>query len=296
MSAEQNRASGNAAGGFHRILIASDLTPYADRAFDRAVILAEQNRAVVRLIHSVETEGLTQEYLNSAIRDAESYLEREARESGLDKFSDASVNVVHGSAETAITEEAKVFRADLIVLGLTHDKSLVGMVRGTTIDQVVRRASGPVLVVKTRARRPYVRITVAIDLAEPSRAALDFVLRAFPDAKISIIHVTEPASEGLASDELRSASLAKQRQQVVDMVTAKFLAVGRSVSETGESPIIHFKDGIAVNVLPEQISKLDPDLVVMGTYGRTGIANLVLGSVAETLLDILRRDMLVVRG
>jgi nucleotide-binding universal stress UspA family protein len=72
MSAEQNRASGNAAGGFHRILIASDLTPHADRAFDRAVILAEQNRAVVRLIHSVETPGLAQEYLNSAIRDAES--------------------------------------------------------------------------------------------------------------------------------------------------------------------------------------------------------------------------------
>lgn len=296
MSAEQNRASGNAAGGFHRILIASDLTPYADRAFDRAVILAEQNRAVVRLIHSVETEGLTQEYLNSAIRDAESYLEREARESGLDRFSDASVNVVHGSAETAITEEAKVFRADLIVLGLTHDKSLVGMVRGTTIDKVVRRASGPVLVVKTRARRPYVRITVAIDLAEPSRAALDFVLHAFPDAEISIIHVTVPASEAPTSDELRSVSLAKQRQQVIDMVTAKFLAIGRSLSEAGESPTIHFKDGIAVNVLPEEIPKLDPDLVVMGTYGRTGIANLVLGSVAETLLDVLQRDMLVVRG
>ncbi len=80
------------------------------------------------------------------------------------------------------------------------------------------------------------------------------------------------------------------------MVTAKFLVVGRSLSEAGESPIIHFKDGIAVNVLPEEIPKLDPDLVVMGTYGRTGIANLVLGSVAETLLDILQRDMLVVRG
>ncbi|MCA3264204.1 MAG: universal stress protein [Telmatospirillum sp.] len=280
------------ADGFRRILVASDLTPNADRAFDRAVILAAQNQASVRLIHSVETTGLAGTYLQAKICEAEAYLAREMRESGLDKFSDTSVNVVSGSAVSAVVQEAQFMRADLIVLGLTHDKSLVGMVRGTTIDKVVRDAVSPVLVVKTRARRPYVRIAVAIDLSQPSQTALDIVLRAYPDAEINILHVVEPTSEGPVTGDVRAAL----RQQVVNMVAAKFLAAGRRESDTTRRPIFHFMDGVAVNVLPEQISKLDPDLVAMGTHGRSGIANLVLGSVAQTLLDILPRDMLVVRG
>jgi len=296
MIAENNRDRGNAGGSVRRILLASDLTAYTDRAFDRTAMLAEQNRAAVRLIHSVETAGLPEGYLNSQVREAEAYLWGEVRDSGLDGFCDVSVNVVSGDAATAIAKEAQVVQADLIVLGLTHDESLVGMVRGTTIDKVVRGSSAPVLAVKTRARRPYARIAVAADLAEPSRAALEFVLRKFPDTEVRIVHVSEPESVGTDSHDLYTAALARQRQQVVDMVGEAFAKAGRTLPVEGTSSIVHFAEGIAVNLLPECLSKLDPDLVVMGTHGRTGIANLVLGSVAETLLDVLRRDMLVVRG
>jgi nucleotide-binding universal stress UspA family protein len=296
MDDENNLEARKTGGTFRRILVATDLTAYGDRAFDRVLILSQQNRAAVRLIHSVETAGLPETYLNSKVSEAETYLWREVRDSGLDRISDVAVNVVSGSAETAIKEVAQAMQADIIVLGLTHDQSLVGMVRGTTIDKVVRNSNTPVLVVKTRARRPYARIAVAVDLAEPSRSALECVLRAFPNSEVCVVHVAEPESIGVPSQEVRIAALTRQQQQVADMVGAAFAEVGRTLPADGTSSIVHFAEGIAVNLLPECFSALNPDLVVMGTHGRTGFANLLLGSVAQTMLDIVQRDMLVVRG
>lgn len=44
--------------------------------------------------------------------------------------------------------------------------------------------------------------------------------------------------------------------------------------------------------MQEQVALVRPDLVVMSTHGRTGVSNLFLGSVAETLLEVLPHDIL----
>jgi len=276
-----------------RILVASDLTAYTDRAFDRAALLAGQSRASIRLVHAIDPGVLPAAYVARAVREAEAQLEHEVRDSGIDTHIDVSVKASRGSAETVILEGAEEMQADLIVLGLSHDTSLAGLVRGTTIDKVVRHARCPVLVVKARARRPYARITVALDLAEPSRRALDFALHTFPGTAISIIHVAEANSAPGA--EIPPVS-AERRHLVEDMVTARFMAAGRGGPGASDGPTLLFGNGRAVNVLAEQIPRTAPDLVVLGTHGRTGVSNLFLGSVAETLLGALRHDVLVARA
>jgi len=296
MKDQGDRNSDRPADGLQRILVASDLTAYTDRAFDRAAILAEQSRAAIRLVHAIDPGVLPEKYLKKNVREAEAHLEHEVRDSGIDKNIDVSVKVLRGNAEMVVIEEAQAMQADIIIMGLSHDTSLGGMVRGTTIDKVVRRAQCPVLVVKTRARRPYVRITAALDLAEPSRKALDFALREFPGAEISVIHVAETGPADPLPDAQGPAVSAERRHQIEDMVTARFLAAGRGRPGTSDGPTLHFGNGRAVNVLSERIPRMNPDLVVMGTHGRTGVSNLFLGSVAETLLEVLRHDVLVVRA
>lgn len=284
------------AGGLRRILLASDLTAHTDRALDRAIALASQSRAAIRFVHAIDPGILPEKYLKMDVREAQQHLEREARDSGIDGHVDVSVQVSLGDAGMVVMEEAQKMQADIIVMGLSRDLTLGGMVRGTTIDKVVRRAQCPVLVVKTRARRPYMKIVAALDLAESSRKALDFALRQFPGAEISVIHVSETAPAGPLSDAGSPAVPDERRHQIEDMVTARFLAAGRGGPGTSDGPTLHFATGKAVDVLSEQIPRLNPDLVVMGTHGRTGVSNLFLGSVAETLLAGLRHDLLVVRA
>ena len=159
----------------------------------------------------------------------------------------------------------------------------------------MRRARCSVLVVKTRAWRPYTKIAAAVDLAEPSRRALDFALRVFPSAIFTIMHVDETGPVDQGADPAGCSAGVERRHQIEDMVAARFVAVGRGGPGSTNGPALVVEGGRPVNVLQEQVARLLPDLVVLGTHGRSGVSNLFLGSVAETLLEVLPHDVLVAR-
>ena len=54
-------------------------------------------------------------------------------------------------------------------------------------------------------------------------------------------------------------------------------------------------DGEAVAGLIRAVEEQQPDLLVVGTHGRTGISRLLLGSVAEKLVRLADCSVLVVR-
>jgi nucleotide-binding universal stress UspA family protein len=124
---------------------------------------------------------------------------------------------------------------------------------------------------------------------------VDFALRIFPDAEFSIIHVDETTQLGQNEDYSVSPAGAARRHQIEDMVTARFLTAGRSRPGTANGPALIFGNGKAANVLQEKIAQLSLELVVVGTHTRTGVTKMFLGSVAETLLDVLPNDVLIVR-
>ena len=230
------------------------------------------------------------------LQEAKRDLEHEVQDSGIDKRLDVSVAVGQGAADEVILDEAQKMQADLIVMGLSHDMALTSIIRGTTIDKVVRGARCPVLIVKTRARRTYQKIAAAIDLAEPSRQALDIALHAFPKGDFTIIHVDEvgPGNhKGAATFDPRAL---ERRRQIEDLVNARLAAFGQGGLGSVNGPTLIVENGHASKVLQKHIVELAPDLVVLGTHGRTGVSKLFLGSVAEALLDVLPQDVLVTRA
>ena len=56
------------------------------------------------------------------------------------------------------------------------------------------------------------------------------------------------------------------------------------------------EEGAVREVIGRQVSRLNPDLLVIGTHGRTGVAHAFLGSVAEDLLKNPPCDVLVVKA
>jgi len=58
---------------------------------------------------------------------------------------------------------------------------------------------------------------------------------------------------------------------------------------------IHMVPGVPGVVLPRLAERLDVDLIVMGTVGRTGLRGLIMGNTAETILRSVRCSVLAVK-
>ena len=67
----------------------------------------------------------------------------------------------------------------------------------------------------------------------------------------------------------------------------------RYVPESERS--IHLVEGTPGVELPRLVDRLDVDLVVMGTVGRTGLRGLIMGNTAETILRSVRCSVLAVK-
>lgn len=61
------------------------------------------------------------------------------------------------------------------------------------------------------------------------------------------------------------------------------------------SPEFHVRRGMADSGIPALANELKADLVVMGTVGRTGVAGLVVGNTAETILEQLQCSILALK-
>ena len=57
----------------------------------------------------------------------------------------------------------------------------------------------------------------------------------------------------------------------------------------------HFVSGHAVDVIPKLAKQQHVQLVVMGAVSRSGLKRLVIGNIAEQVLDALPCDVLVIK-
>lgn len=263
-----------------RILLASDMTARDDRAFDRALMLARAHRATLCVAHVIDSSLLTGPLINRELRDAQKRLEHEVEASSARTTCHVTTKALGGDPSAAIVSYASASEANLIVMGSGDYGSVGAAFRGTTVDQVIRAAACPVLAVKARPRRPYATIAVAVDRSEHSMRALEVALNMLPKAQITVVHVDEGAHS--------SAPVRRELEQAVALACAK-------LSPSSRTPSIIVKRGRAVDVLVREIDRIGPDLVALGTHGRTGVRKLFLGSVAELLLSTLPCDSLIAR-
>lgn len=271
------------------LLLATDLSPHGDRALSRAALLAASHGGT---LHVVPRDLLTKAGLAAALEQAARMLHDDLADAGLQADLAVLEMIRAGEPDQAIVQAAREAESDMIVLSAPHADLLVQMFRGSVQNRVVRAAPSPVLGVRRRARQQYRRIVVAVDLSQPARRALDVALRLLPNAvmaevELGVVHagVTEASAD----------QMAEERAQVNDMVTgslARLAAEGRTAPRRVTTEIV---TGDAVPVIAAAVAAQQAELVVVGTLGLTGMANLLLGSTAEALLGVLPCDVLAVR-
>jgi nucleotide-binding universal stress UspA family protein len=273
-----------------KILLATDLTARGDRAFDRARTLAEQWDAKLVIVHALDSTKFGPDAGPSWRQNDPAELATwRIRYELLDAAPGAEVVVEREDPTDLILRTAKSLGCDLIITGIASDLILSRFILGNTVDRLLRRARLPVLVVHKRGQKPYVSIVAATDFSEPSLHSLQVADRMFPGQIPVLFHAYDaPLSDrGTLRDQFRD--MARQDAEA-------FIARADVPGWRGSKPELLLDYGAPEALLFDLVRDRNVDLVVLGTHGRTGLANVFLGSVARQIVPAMPCDTLVVRA
>jgi nucleotide-binding universal stress UspA family protein len=234
----------------------------------------------VVLIRSVTVDVATNP---SAETEAGDYLAAQAR-----RLERAGVRVRcevwHGDPSQAILNAAVRGRVGLIAM-TTHGWRGRDRLRfGSVAESVVREARVPVLLVRGRVRWPAdrpPRILVPLDGSTLSAAVLTVIARLpWPlHGVVELLHVLEAPATGLDLPPSLTAAEAQRAaaRNYLERVAARLAGKGFEV----EWVVL---EGPAPTTIAQRVVDRGTDLVAMTTHGRSGVARLLLGSVAEQVL------------
>lgn len=136
------------------------------------------------------------------------------------------------------------------------------------------------------------RVLVGTDLSECAAAALAFARRLAPGAAFRLVHVVPSASAlGVMGDDLVPLENAMRRTaedaRIVLEEVARRLGPGTEIAVPA--------GGVAAE-LAREAQEWGADLVVVGARGHSKVHDLLLGSVARTVVRRVRGNVLVVRA
>jgi len=277
-----------------KILVATDLSARSDRALQRALTLAYERQAELEILHVVDDtwpQKIIEQHEASAGRGIVEQI------AALPASRDVrfSTTVVRGQDYREIIRRSEEIGADLIVLGV-HRTALRELFRGTTAERVLRLGRKPVLVVKDPVARSYRRVLVGADLSVHSRRAISVAAELAPSGEFLLVHATHVPFIGFLGRESTEA-LVRDEQREFEAALEKEI---RELKERLGTSAPNFKtavmEGPVSAVIRAKMEEFQPDLIAVGTHGRTAISGLVLGSIAEDLLAEAPVDVVAVKA
>jgi nucleotide-binding universal stress UspA family protein len=212
------------------------------------------------------------------------------------------VEVRDGHPVDVLLAAAARERASLLVVGSRGVGANPALALGSTSLRVLQEACLPVLVVpdgrdRTSGDGNELRLRhllVGVDGSGSSLAALDVAadVAEMLGGSLSVLYAFEcvppfpVAPHGDRGGEGREGL----REQALELLER----AARDIRQRGVGVQVVLRSGVPAQTLLELADDVDADLVVVGTRGRGGSADLLLGSVARTVADGARCPTLVV--
>lgn len=205
-----------------------------------------------------------------------------------DHFTDTE----HGTA-VCIIESALDADAAMVVTA-ARDRRRGRLSSGSSVtSHLLRHAPCPVLIATgtatgTEPGRAYDKVVVAIDFSAVSARCVAAALQAAPAAEIVLLHVAGPNGGAMHSEKAALIGLAE----------ALINDVRRDAPDgaANASLRVRMEEGDAKDTLVSAVKEERPDLLVLGTKGRTGLSRVLLGSVAARFIAAPPCDLLVLRS
>jgi nucleotide-binding universal stress UspA family protein len=289
-----------------KVLCGTDLSQPADEALRQADAFARSHGARLVVVHVLPLPLSAHALLPS--RQEPEYaqlpaLEREALRALERRVADllgrdagaVDLIVEHGTPYSVLVEQAETLGADLVVVGGRGATGLKRLLLGSVASRVVRHAHAAVLIARESPRSG--QVLVGTDFSDPSLTAVGAAVsearrRA---AKLTIVHSVGlignlvPSMEGL---QMVATVSAERRQSLYDAATTRLTEALSRFHAEGNPVVMEGDAAVGITSVAED---LPAELVVVGTAGATGLRRMLLGSVAETVVELAPCSVLVVR-
>lgn len=289
---------------FSKVLVPVDFSKHADAAIDTAIEVASRYDASITLLNVFEPAALAfpddpSFYAGPITADAMADLRK-----ALEKKRDAAlakgakrvfIEQSRGNPPAAIKDFADAGPYDLIVMGTLGRTGLAHFFLGSVAERVVRTASCAVLTVHERPKS-FTKILVPTDFSAGGKVALDAAidLAARWHASITLLNVYEPVAYAFPTGSSIYASLPvdgviKDQLASLDELRRSALAKGAKQVEIAQ------RTGHPPTEIRNVARDGGFDLIAMGTHGRSGIAHMLIGSVAERVVRTAPCPVLTIR-
>mgnify|MGYP001003464469 CR=1 FL=1 len=263
-----------------KILVPCDFSEPAIEAFRFAIDVAEQSNGIVHLVYVAEPP-VSSEPILMPYADLEEQLFSDLRSKTAIEFDkitnryfNEKVKVISemefGTPSRKILDYIIKHSIDLVVMGSHGASGLREMLIGSNAEKIVRHATVPVLVIKNYVNGPIKNIVFPNTFETDHLEELVMKIKAlqnFFNAQLHLVWINTPVnfiSDSIMLERLRS--FAKRH-----MLKNFTINVYNNISEEGG--ILKFTKSI------------NADLIAMGTHGRKGIKHLLIGSVAEDVVN-----------
>lgn len=293
---------------FHSILVPLDRSAFAEQALPWAMTLSRRAQGQLDLVEVHSLYALEDRHAAWVPFDPAQDAERRKKEQlYLDATAQwaksvgtiaATGTVLHGSATLPLTvadsllERVERVKADLIVMA-THGRGPMSRLgAGSVADELIRRAHVPVLLVRPGSSpaefmpEPAVEhILIPLDGSPRAEQVLEPAgqMARLMEARCTLVRVVEVGVTSVDPSVLQDA------EQYLRRIAARMQTDGLQI----ETRVVVSPD--AAEAILKQAAAHSCDMIAIATHGRGGVQRLLLGSVADKLVQRAAAPILVYR-
>lgn len=299
---------------FKKILFVAIEPQGAKSAWNRAIGIALANKAKMTLFDtiSVDDAGIYDQDITSKLesiqnaRLQERRKELEAwRDTAIAKHPglDLTVDVRSGDLAMEATRTVIAKGIDLLIKPVEGTHGRGTMIFGSSDQRLIRKCPCPVWILKETRKKKIRKILAAVDVGrdetEANRLAREIMslsteLAKDSNSELHVLYAWQFRHEA----QLRGSSVTNRVIATLnqDLEAANRRQFDRLVGQFKyDKMIVQLVKGNANHVIPDYAEENDIDLIIMGTVGRSGIAGLVIGNTAESVLQAVDCSVLMLK-
>ena len=309
---------------FKNILYVNDSTVDQSWGIARAVSLAKSNQANLTVAAIIPTQVVTQDTkspfespIPADLKAAATADHYEGLESLLQSYRpDQNIRLEILVGTTYLETIRAVLRDSYdLVIKPAENPSWLDRIFGNNDMQLLRQCPCPVLIMKPQEESNYNTILAAVDFNPLNPLGSDLDLNREILELASLLALSNFASlhfahawEAVAEKTLTSREITSSKR-INEYVEKTFMRHKTGLNMLGDelkrwigvdnsnylAPRLHLPKGSSKKMIPQLAKQLDANLVVMGTFARTGITGLIIGNTVEDILDQLSCSVLAVK-